>query len=299
MTAVDIVRKEVLRDLWGNKEFEENWDRVYCPFLKNQIKDPKKPHRDEIVNLGDYLSQSFQSMPSVNRDNASLSSGGKAWERVVVWYLNLCLQGTNAIAIKPTKKFVPSKIAKALTITYNNVQVRSEPDLLILYNPLLSRVKTTEPKETIYEVLDIFNEYIGQSYVLNLQCKTTWNDSAQVPMLWGLVYSPKFSHEYVSIGIDGFNPSSLGGLRYGFMTLPSQKNLDDFKPTSVNVARVQTLSGGNYWGRPSKSGVVSSVKQIFNKSSPDFIPSVPAVGSKYSDAVRGGDTEATKAFRFL
>ena len=44
--------------------------------------------------------------------------------------------------------------------------------------------------------------------------------------------------------------------------MPSQKDLSKFKPGSVQVERVRNLTGGNYWGVKSKSGVASSIKEI-------------------------------------
>ena len=39
-----------------------------------------------------------------------------------------------------------------------------------------------------------------------------------------------------------------------------------FKPQGMAVKRIWGLSGGNYWGHPSKSDVALSVAEIFNRN---------------------------------
>jgi hypothetical protein len=49
---------------------------------------------------------------------------------------------------------------------------------------------------------------------------------------------------------------------YSFVTVPTTR-IASFKPTSVSVARVKNLSGGNYWGMESASGIALSLDYIF------------------------------------
>ena len=44
---------------------------------------------------------------------------------------------------------------------------------------------------------------------VNLQCKTNWNDNAQVPMLWDIIYSSNEKLNNISVGINGVSPHSL------------------------------------------------------------------------------------------
>ena len=96
-----------------------------------------------------------------------------------------------------------------------------------------------------------------------MQCKTNWNDSSQIPFLWNLLYQIGGNTETnIQIGTNNRHVHALKSFNYSFITMPSQKDLSKFKPGSVQVERVRNLTGGNYWGVKSKSGVASSIKEI-------------------------------------
>jgi hypothetical protein len=95
-----------------------------------------------------------------------------------------------------------------------------------------------------------------------IQCKTNWNDNAQIPMLWDLIYSSNsFRMANVSVGHNGINPTSFKRFTYSFVTVPTSRG--PFNSSSLPVLRVKNMSGGNYWGRQSKSGVARSVSEFF------------------------------------
>ena len=50
---------------------------------------------------------------------------------------------------------------------------------------------------------------------------------------------------------EGFMQAFTDHNYYAFVTVPTNQ-IDNFKPTSVSVARVKNLSGGNYWGLRTK-----------------------------------------------
>ena len=53
------------------------------------------------------------------------------------------------------------------------------------------------------------------------------------------------------------------------MTVPTnteKDGKDNFKPTSTAVVRVQSMTGGNYWGNPSISGVADSIAEYFGRN---------------------------------
>jgi hypothetical protein len=96
-----------------------------------------------------------------------------------------------------------------------------------------------------------------------VQCKTNWNENAQIPMLWDMVYNTKdFRDPRIEVGIKSRNLSDLKWFAYAFVTVPTNR-LELYKPTTLAVRRVHELSGGNYWGRETKSGVARSVQEIF------------------------------------
>ena len=108
-------------------------------------------------------------------------------------------------------------------------------------------------------------KYFEKIEVGVIQCKTNWNDNAQIPMLWGIVYSSSgFTRHNISIGREGFSMKDLSRFTYSFVTVPT--NNSEYKANSVAVKRVINLSGGNYWGKPSQSGVSNSIKEIFNRN---------------------------------
>ena len=70
----------------------------------------------------------------------------------------------------------------------------------------------------------------------------------------------------MTIGIDSsYSISNLQYFFYAFATLPSQ-NPEEFSNVKIlPIVRLKQLSGGNYWGRPTQSGV-NSIKDIFEKN---------------------------------
>jgi hypothetical protein len=65
----------------------------------------------------------------------------------------------------------------------------------------------------------------------------------------------------VSVGHNGINPTSFKRFTYSFVTVPTSRG--PFNSSSLPVLRVKNMSGGNYWGRQSKSGVARSVSEFF------------------------------------
>ena len=55
-----------------------------------------------------------------------------------------------------------------------------------------------------------------------IQCKTNWNDNAQVPMLWDMIYSAGgFRGRNITIGRNGYNIQNAQSFTYSFVTVPS------------------------------------------------------------------------------
>ena len=52
---------------------------------------------------------------------------------------------------------------------------------------------------------------------------------------------------------------------YAFATLPSQ-NPDIIKSDGLPVLRLMNLSGGTFWGLPSKEKIAQSMKEFFEKN---------------------------------
>lgn len=152
---------------------------------------------------------------------------------------------------------MPSVINDALCVTIQNSQTNTESDIIIFSLPEAELLTSSS--------LDAINEHLthrtNQSDLAVLQCKTNWNDNAQIPMLWDLIYnSTTFRIPNVSVGRSGFNPTSFRQFSYGFVTVPTQKK--DITATHLNVLRVRGMTGGNYWGKSTSSGIAASVKEF-------------------------------------
>jgi hypothetical protein len=84
-------------------------------------------------------------------------------------------------------------------------------------------------------------------------------------MLWEIAYSSiGFANKNITIGKNGFSMKHFRKFFYCFVTVPSGKL--KYKAGGLPVKRVYNLSGGNYWGLTTSSGVAQSLKEIFNRN---------------------------------
>ena len=85
------------------------------------------------------------------------------------------------------------------------------------------------------ELFKLFNDFAEKKFssfqVAIIQLKTNWNDVAQVPFLYNVLYR-------------------LGGV------------VQDNVQVSIAVQRVSGLSGGNYWCAPTKNGIALSIQEM-------------------------------------
>lgn len=221
---------------------------------------------EAIFNLGSHLTDVFALTATKGRGQGEVSGGGAAWEGLVCWYLNLILSGTRAVALKQRASLLPECIRDAGTISYGSFRTNTESDLLILVIP-----SSFQSDKTVFKLSDLQNHMAGnfaEAEMHVIQCKTNWNDNAQIPMLWDMIYRARsFADQSVTIGRNGYSVSRLKRFSYSFVTMPSQKG--PIKAGSMAVNRVAKLSGGNFWGRPSKQGVALSLSEIFNRNLAD------------------------------
>jgi hypothetical protein len=241
-------------EIWGEKlnNFvdEENWG-------------------ESAFNIGDKLSEVFLSTKDKGRSQSGVSGGGAGWECLVTWYLNLLLIDTNVIAVRQNKDFVPKCISDCLTVTISNTQTNTESDILVFSIPESEKIQGS----SISDFNNHLSKRIDQVDLLVLQCKTNWEDNAQIPMLWDMIYNSESRLNNVSVGINGLNPQSLGKFKYGFVTVPTGKRGEQVKPGLLKVLRVKNLTGGNFWGKPSETDVASSIKEFAGRHYPNSFPS--------------------------
>ena len=281
MNICEYIREESVKSLFNMSTFNSCWD-VWRTDIESKldISDPST-----IFNLGDELSNIFKSTSNGGRQGSSsgedtqglLSAGGACWEGLICWYLNLCLIGTRTVVIKHSKKLIPTPVAHAITVSYDNFKSTTESDLVAItfpnepmftcnleqldnYLPTNISVFKRGGSFNYNKVIDKLTElHFNKLNMCVIQCKTNWNDNAQIPMLWDMIYSGNSFSRGITVGNEGYSikPSTFS---YAFVTVPT--NNTQYKPSSTSVKRVRNLSGGNYWGKETVNDVAKSIKEI-------------------------------------
>lgn len=289
---IEQIRYLAVDDLFSLKGFGAGWS-VRKKFFESKLGKSRK--KQDFIGLGDHLSAAFRLSGKGDRSQGSVSSAGSTWEALVVWYLNLCLVGTNSVCLRGPK-FCPKAIQDALSVCFENTILRSEPDVVLLSSNALVEVPSQKTKP-VDKANEIISEHFDQTGLVNFQCKTNWNDNAQVPMLWNMLYNQARKGAVIpngfSIGRNGFNLKNLGAFGYGFVTVPTQKKGPaGYKTNGLDVLRVKTMSAGNYWGHPTRSGICFSIREFFNffNRNATIFPNVADVGKLISNG-RDGESQ--------
>jgi hypothetical protein len=216
-----------------------------------------------LFGLGDSLSEIFRTTGGDGRTQGSLSAGGAAWECLVCWYLNLIFWNTPIFAARQNRNFVPAVVNDSICVTISNTQTNTESDIVIFSVPEIDVLTGN----SLQDLNDHLTKRIDDADLCVLQCKTNWNDNAQIPMLWDMIYnSSTFRIPYVSVGRNGVNPSSYRQFSYAFVTVPT--NQGEYSPTGAPVLRVRGLTGGNYWGKSTNQNVAASIKELAGRRFP-------------------------------
>lgn len=274
MNKIEAARRAVVTSLFEATSFREAYLNTWKPQIQAIL--GGKPTVSKVDTLGESLRDIFRSNGVLGRGQESLSGGGAAWERLVCYYLNLYLVGSNAIAFSK-RSDVPIGVNKALTVSYNNVKANTESDIVVVtvHTPgVLSQSSDNSDDEALLEFGSYVTELlelpssVGAVSIGVVQCKTNWNDNAQIPMAWDIIYQGLgVSNGAIVLGQGPFSIRSqaVNRFSYSFVTVPTNK-LELYKPTSLSVMRVNQLSGGNYWGLGGRSGVASALHSIFRRA---------------------------------
>ena len=261
-SITELARKKVVIDLFRMKTFSRCWE-IWRPEICRHLTHDPSP--ETVLSLGGRLRDVFKTTKPATRDQKAVSGGGATWEALVCYYLNLCLIGSNAVVFKKNSQ-IPSRILDAVRVSYGNVATNTESDLIAVTFPddpteLSKPLAKREP--VLARLEEVIHSRLNETRVTIIQCKTNWNDNAQIPMLWDMVYHAGGSpNKRVNVGSQNVSPSDFQHFSYAFVTVPSNK-LEDFKSTSLAVKRVSELSGGNYWGLESKQGIAKELREIF------------------------------------
>lgn len=292
-SLVEQLRTEALADVFGIPLFASQWE-VRRDFLMAKLS--PDPTRASVLGLGDSLSEAFKLCGAQDRSQRGVVGAGAVWEALVVWYLNLCLLGTHAVCIRGVR-LSPRPVADALSVVCDNAVLSTEPDVLLISSKRLSDIPSQTTRELALREADrVLEADFGSTGVIDFQCKTNWNDTAQVPMLWNMLYSYTYSGKLTAdallIGWKGHSLRNLGWFGYGFVTVPTQrKGPRGFKPGHLEVLRVKTMSAGNYWGYPTMERVALNLKECFGVfgKRPDVFPNVADVGCAAASALSDGE----------
>lgn len=265
MAAADVIRRRVVSDILKVQTVKKCW-----PTWRSQISalagDPPTA-KGLIQEVGTKLESVFQSTND-GRNQSSQSGGGYAWEALVCWYLNLCLIGTRAVVVKKPLH-LPVPLREALTVMYGNVQTNTESDLVAIVFPKDANLDSFD-RNYSGKSKEGFDAHLGlllsQVEACVIQCKTNWNENAQIPMLWDMIYSATgFQSSRASVGVNGRSVHDLKHFAYALVTVPTQKDKSKFTSTCLPVLRLRNLSGGNYWGMPAKAGVAGAMADMFGR----------------------------------
>lgn len=257
MNPLDTYKLRALKKMSNLPSIRKPW-LVWEPVIRFHL--TKKPDGQRIFELGEMLSGVFQANTKAGRGQSDLSAGGIAWECLNVWYLNLLFWGTPVVATRTNKLLVPECLRDALTVSHSSVQTNTESDVSIFSVPEAQLLKS----DTTDGLDAHLRTRMDQIDFINLQCKTNWNDNAQIPMLWDAIYNARgFKVSNITLGKKGVSPNSFRSFRYAFSTVPTN-NLANYKMNKLEVMRVQNLSGGNYWGRQTMPGIATCINELPN-----------------------------------
>lgn len=279
-TIPDQFRQFAIENIFSTNTFKNCW-QTWQPEINRLL--GQNYSENNIINLGDHLSDIFKSTGGNGRGQGELSAGGTAWESLVCWYINLCTVGSRIVAVKKMS-LVPKPIQDAITVNYGNFACNTESDITIIvfpnsleYNTSLSQlnvldnhgkqISSMSNNKFNFNLSNFLTERDFHQFEIGIiQCKTNWNDNAQIPMLWDMIYSAGgFRKGNLTIGRNNFNIHNAQGFSYSFVTVPSNQNTI-YQSNSVAVKRVANLSGGNYWGQPTVPNVAKSIKEIFTNN---------------------------------
>ncbi|MFO6493285.1 hypothetical protein [Hafnia alvei] len=265
MNAVESLRKTVVEELMSLNTMHKvwpSWSKIIVGLCKET-----NTNGAEIQEIGNQLFSIFKST-SEGRGQADVSGGGAAWEALVCWYLNLCLLGSRTVVIKAKKANIPTCILNAISVNYGNFPSNTESDLLAVTFPsdqALQMAFVGDHKTLMKTINQVVESRFKEVELGIIQCKTNWNDNAQIPMLWDLIYASKGFSTNARVGSNGFSHSQFAKFSYSFVTVPTVKP-EKFKPTSTAVMRVRNLSGGNYWGLKGEPGIALNLFAIIQQN---------------------------------
>lgn len=289
MNTLQTYKARYLKSLLSISSFQSAYP-IWKPYISGLL--GSNPTGSDVFDLADHLNAIFRLTGVGGRGQGTVSQAGTVWESLVCWYLNIVFWDTNVCVARKGKAHVPDVVADAISVTILNNKTNTESDIVVFSVPEADDLAGSKLKDLNSHL----KARIGDASLHVIQCKTNWNENAQIPMLWDLIYnSQKFKVPYVSVGVNGVNPASFGDFSYAFMTVPSNSNVT-YTPTGLPVLRVAGLTGGNYWGRQSAPGVAASLKEFAGRKFPAVFPG--GVPAHLNNAIAASPSDYAKFFDF-
>lgn len=230
--SLDIAKAE-LADFLLKGNFEENWNDVWSPHMKQLIKEDQIG----IEMFSETIRELFLSANSGKGRRPE--QAGLQWRRFLWCTLSLLTAGTNNFVVcgQPMiKKVLPIWMRDKLRISIGEGRgLTHEPDLVLVKikeTYVNSNKWTNFNSDLLYGHLNSNPNQVSELVVL--WTKTNFNDLIQQPMLWARI---SMLHQ------NGTSPP----VRHAFVTLPSQK-LDKFRPGTAPFIRASTFDYGSFWG---------------------------------------------------
>jgi len=294
MREIEKLRGEYVRSLFELKTFSDDWDARRAAFL-HALGDQRSISAANVLAVGDSLGSIFR-LDISGRSQEDLSSGGNVWRALVGYYLNMCLCGTGAIAVHRTS-MIPKSLVDAVKVTYQGgTPLNSDLDLVVFYHTGLDSLGARArvgPRENVARFID--DEFESTSMIV-VQTKTNWNDNAQTPMLWNMIFSLAANNivprDGYHIGSGARKLHNLRSFSYSFVTVPTNK-LENFKPASMPVVRVRPMTGGAFWGYPTRQGVCNSLQEFFGRNhsvAQANFPDPSVIGRAFARAASAGSS---------
>ncbi|MDG0055271.1 hypothetical protein MMB75_16435 [Paenibacillus sp. P2(2022)] len=269
MDIISILNIINAQDCLRNASFQQNWLRY-----KSQIDNflGENPSESRVLKLGSWLSRIFSLDNESARDQSDVSVSGNAWSRLVNWYLNMCLIGTNCWAVN-SSDLVPSQVKRALSLQINNQKVQNSKEIIIMGYFGKNVPEVSIPND--FDGIDLKINYsqiykhffnsidLADLRVVLLSAKTNCSDMLAIPLFWNFCYKGNNLDMFgVKVGNERENPEKFidEKVLYSIVTVPSgreSKILDGTIPGQAALNKLQLLDGGFYWGRPSTEKVNS------------------------------------------
>ncbi len=124
---------------------------------------------------------------------------------------------------------IPDPISNAITVNYGTFISNTESDLIAITFP--DKPEYSVDKENIviddedgeivkikhrgkvnYNLREVISALVARDFseieIHVIQCKTNWNDNAQIPMLWDMIYSADNFKTNITIGREGYSISN-------------------------------------------------------------------------------------------